>query len=103
MSSEIETYLKYANLQMAAESLFGVLPTDVAGLVRGAGSMTATTLTDGNNRSSKFTEAQAKQLLDDDKWTVVEHKSNTATGFSGTLFKNTLTNEFVMSFAPRNS
>ena len=28
MTSNITTYLKYANLQMAAESLFGVTPTD---------------------------------------------------------------------------
>jgi Ca2+-binding RTX toxin-like protein len=98
MSTQIETYLKYANLQMAAESLFGVLPTDEAGLITGAASMTEATLTTGNNRSSRFTETQAKQFLDEEKWKVVEHQSNTKTGFSGTLFQNTITKEYVMSF-----
>lgn len=72
MANQITAYLKFANLQMAAESLFGVLPTDIAGLVKGQGSMTELTLTDGNNRSSKFTATQATQFLNDDKWTVVE-------------------------------
>lgn len=51
----------------------------------------------GNNRSSKFTDAQAQKLIDDG-WAVVEHKPDTSTGFSGTLFKNTKTDELVMSF-----
>lgn len=42
----------------------------------------------GNDRSSKFTAVQAQQFIDEG-WTVVEHKSDTTTGFSGTLFKYT--------------
>ncbi|CAN5472378.1 hypothetical protein BH11PSE11_BH11PSE11_04950 [soil metagenome] len=90
------TYLRYANLQMAAESLFGVLPNDPAGIVKDSTSMTNLSLTDGNNRSSKFPTVLAQQFLDDG-WRVVEHKSNTATGFSGTLFRNSNTNELVLS------
>ncbi|MBU2409198.1 MAG: hypothetical protein KKC79_11210, partial [Gammaproteobacteria bacterium] len=40
---------------------------------------------------------QARQFLAE-SWTVLEHKSNTSTGFSGTLFRNTETGEFVLSF-----
>jgi len=88
MANNASTYLKYANLQMAAESLFGVLPSDLPGATRGAASMTTTALEAGNNRSSKFTPTQAAQFLEDG-WTVVQHKSNTLTGFSGTLFRYT--------------
>ena len=95
MTNDITTYLKYANLQIAAESLFGVEPTDAPGKVSTA--MSALTLTSGNNRTSKFTGVQAQQFLADG-WTVVEHESNTKTGFSGTLFRNTQTGEFVLSF-----
>ena len=97
MSNDVSVYLKYANLQMAAESLFGVNNSDDPGTVMGSTSMTLTSLMDGNTRSSRFTRTQAQQLLDDG-WTVVEHKANTATGFSGTLFRNTKTSELVMSF-----
>jgi hypothetical protein len=50
----------------------------------------------GNNRSSKFTDEAAAQFAA--VWSVVEHKSDTTTGFSGTLFKNNATGELVMSF-----
>ena len=36
-------------------------------------------------RSSRFTQIQADEFIKD--WTVVEHISNTTTGFSGTLFR----------------
>jgi hypothetical protein len=88
MANETTTYLKYANLQMAAESLFGITDVDLPGAVRLGTSMSVASLTKGNTRSSKFTETQATQFIADG-WTVVEHKSNTTTGFSGTLFKYT--------------
>jgi trimeric autotransporter adhesin len=97
MEHNVTTYLKYASLQMAAESLFGSDSSSGPGLINGAASMTQDSLTLGNRRSSRFTDVAAKQFLDDG-WTVVENKSNTSTGFSGTLFKNTKTNELVMSF-----
>jgi hypothetical protein len=73
---------------MAAESLFGITDVDLPGAVRLGTSMSVASLTKGNTRSSKFTETQATQFIADG-WTVVEHKSNTTTGFSGTLFKYT--------------
>lgn len=97
MPNAASTYLKYANLQMAAESLFGVGSSAAPGTTTGQGSMTARSLEEGNRRSSRFTSTQATRLLDDG-WTVVEHRSNTTTGFSGTLFKNLATNELVLSF-----
>ena len=51
----------------------------------------------GNGRTSRFTQVQAEEFLADG-WKVVEHKSNTETGFSGTLFKNSNTGELVISF-----
>lgn len=50
----------------------------------------------GNGRASKFTESQATDFAA--KYTVVAHQANTATGFSGTLFKNVSTGEFTLSF-----
>jgi Ca2+-binding RTX toxin-like protein len=70
------TYLVFANLQMAAEA---ILPNGFNGTIPVA------ELTDGNNRASKFTDIDAAQFIKD--WKVVEHKSNTPTGFSGTLFE----------------
>ena len=83
--NEVTTYLKYATLQMAAESLFGITPLSPVGTITGSGSMTPGTLTKGNERSSTFTDVQAQQFAKD--WEVVEHQGDSATGFSGTLFK----------------
>jgi pimeloyl-ACP methyl ester carboxylesterase len=97
MSVDVETLLQYGNLQMAAESLFGVLPSDPPGTVRGgAGSMTLDSLGLGNRRASLFPEPLAQDFLNTG-WEVVEHKSNTTTGFSGTLFRNPQ-GEYVLSF-----
>ncbi|QAU34865.1 calcium-binding protein [Janthinobacterium sp. 17J80-10] len=74
--NQVTTYLKYANLQMAAEAIYSV------GF---SGSISAAILTDGNNRSSKFTDVLAEQFVKD--WRVVAHKANTSTGFSGTVFE----------------
>lgn len=90
MTNEIQAYLRYANVQMAAEALLDRFPVSTEDGLKRA-------LAFGNNRSSKFTTTQADQFVADG-WTVVDHKSNTNTGFSGTLFKNTLTNELVLSF-----
>src|SRR3954470_11395747 len=94
MSSDMEKYLKYANLQMAAESLFGVTVSDPAGTLKSSDSMSVPSLMRGNDRASKFTQTQADQLIADG-WSVVEHQSNTATGLSGTLFKSTQAAERV--------
>ena len=102
MANDIATYLKYANVQMAAEALFGITLVDAAGTTRT--SMSEASLIRGNDRSSKFTTTQAAEFADD--WTVVEHISNTETGFSGTLLRarhsdaarGIVAGELVMSF-----
>lgn len=82
MANETNTYLKYALLQMAAESLFDIKPTAAPGTATTF--MNEGTLTIGNTHASRFTSVQAAQFVKD--WKVVEHISNTSTGFSGTLF-----------------
>jgi Ca2+-binding RTX toxin-like protein len=99
----IADYLKFANLQMAAEALYGFnAVTDGATLVPGelgpSSPLDADNLTTGNLHASKFspTEVTLSKLTTD--WIVVEHKSDTTTGFSGTLFKNKDSGELVLSF-----
>ena len=58
MTNSISTYLKYANLQMAAEALFGMTPADAPGKSF-SGEIAPNFLTAGNNHSSKFTDIQA--------------------------------------------
>lgn len=79
MSTDAKTLLKFANLQMAAEAV------DLSAGITGNDYTAA--LVKGNNSSSKFTDVQAAEFAAN--WEVVEHKSNTATGFSGTLFRYT--------------
>ncbi len=99
MTNVASIYLKCASLQMAAETV---------GLsrVREGTMQLKDALIDGNRRSSKFTPVQAQQFVDDG-WTIVDHKSNTTTGFSGTLFRYTgpsdpsrglVSGELVLSF-----
>jgi pimeloyl-ACP methyl ester carboxylesterase len=83
MANDIATYLKYANLQMAAEALFGKQLSDPGATF--SGEIEPSVLTFGNTRASKFTATQATEFAS--LWEVVEHISNTPTGFSGTLFK----------------
>ena len=95
----VATYLKFANLQMAAEA------TELDQYLAGSLSL-KTALTDGNERRSRFTSGLADQFVSD-QWTVLDYKADTGTGFSGTLFKydgptdasRDLTNgELVLSF-----
>lgn len=67
--------LTMANVQMAAEAI---------GLSTGmTQTLLETALKRGNERSSKFTPTQAEAFAKE--WTVVAHKPDTKTGFSGTL------------------
>jgi trimeric autotransporter adhesin len=70
--SQATLYLKFANLQIAAERDW---TTSV---------MSPEELRKGNDRSSKFTATAAEQFTLD--WEVVEQR-NTTSGFSGTLFR----------------
>jgi|APLak6261671648_1056085.scaffolds.fasta_scaffold01641_2 pimeloyl-ACP methyl ester carboxylesterase len=86
----IADYLKFANLQMAAEALYDFNATPpgtnlTPGDKRTDVSLTVANLTDGNLHASKFSAIEAAKFVD--QWKVVEHISNTSTGFSGTLFQ----------------
>ncbi|MBI3093245.1 MAG: hypothetical protein HYY97_00060 [Rhodocyclales bacterium] len=78
----ITDYLKYSNLQMAAEAFLanndGTIKLDIK-----------QALIDGNLHASVFTATQATEFAA--QWQVVAQKSNTGTGFSGTLFRCKLT------------
>ena len=95
----ISELLKFANLQMASEALFGFDAIDANGTLtpgKTSNDLTPQNLIIGNRHASKFTSIDAADFSK--KWSVIEHISNTATGFSGTLFKNLETNEYVISF-----
>ena len=79
--------LAFANVQMAAEVLFGLADGGPGSVFSGGfdSPQRLAFLTEGNNRASKFTMAQATEFAQ--IWEVVEHKSNMPTGFSGTLFR----------------
>ena len=101
----IADYLKYANLQMAAEAFLVV--------EKGTSTIIATgtpkenlivALIQGNDRASRFTQSEAQKFEAD--WEVVAQIPNTQTGFSGTLFRCKVTDpsrglvegEYVISF-----
>ena len=86
----VSSYLKYVNLQMAAEAI------DLQRVMNGETTLRSA-LVRGNDRRSQFTNVLADQFIDDG-WIVLDHKGDTGTGFSGTLFKNKNTNELVVSF-----
>ena len=86
---DITTAYKYVNLQMAAEALYGFKATKST-LTPGAQTpdgyvLTDDVLKDGNLHASKFTATQAAEFSA--HWKVIEHMSNTTTGFSGTLLQ----------------
>jgi hypothetical protein len=91
----IAEMLKYANLQMAAEALYGFKakftpnqdPGSLTDFETGHfnRALTVDILTDGNEHASRFAPTEAEKFAA--QWTVVDHISNTTTGFSGTLFQ----------------
>jgi hypothetical protein len=89
----VTDYLKYADLQMAAEAFILDPKTYV---FRNTGQLLIDALKEGNDHASRFTEVQAIEFAK--HWEVVDQQANTPTGFSGTLFRNKDTNELVMSF-----
>ncbi|MGK6306992.1 calcium-binding protein [Variovorax sp. DT-64] len=89
----IADYLKYADLQMAAEAF---IRDAAANTFSGSGEDLIRALVRGNDHASVFTRQQAIEF--EKHWKVEDQIANTATGFSGTLFRNKDTNELVMSF-----
>jgi hypothetical protein len=70
--------LALANVQMAAEARLDRFNTSTPSGLRDA-------LVFGNERSSKFTPTAAAAFATE--WIVVDHQTNTGSGFSGTLFR----------------
>ncbi len=87
----IPEYLKYADLQMAAEAF---VRDQITKELKNDDQL-LDVLTDGNNHASKFTTIQAQAFID--QWEVIDQISNTNTGFSGTLFRSRDTKELVIS------
>ncbi|MCF8152441.1 MAG: hypothetical protein K9K30_01630 [Burkholderiaceae bacterium] len=89
----VADYLKYANLQMAAEAFLVDIDENGNATIKND---IPKALTEGNLHASKFTETEATQFAAE--WEVVAQMTNTKTGFSGTLFRNRDTREYVISF-----
>jgi pimeloyl-ACP methyl ester carboxylesterase len=92
----IAEYLKYANLQMAAEAFLKDKVIDPEtnkeiDRVRYSGRPLIDALIDGNNHASRFTESEATKF--ESEWEIVAQLPNTTTGFSGTLFRCKVTDE----------
>ena len=96
------TLLEFANLQVAAEALYGKKksqPNWKDNVVNakpnseknnekeGFVEILVRDLTTGNERTSRFTKTQAAEFAQ--KWEIVSHIASTGTGFSGTLFRAT--------------
>ncbi|MBR6026348.1 MAG: hypothetical protein IK065_01960, partial [Neisseriaceae bacterium] len=93
--------LEFANLQIAAEALYGLMANKERGITENKLGNPANIennpiitnnrdelidfLTDGNYHSSKFSTTQAEQFVEN--WEIVSHIANTSSGFSGTLFE----------------
>ncbi len=103
----IAEMLKFANLQMAAEALYGfstrkrdpvsMSPGDLLSATgHYSGAIPSEVLKDGNEHASRFAQTEAEKFIG--QWVVKDHLSNTTTGFSGTLFFNSNTDEYVLSF-----
>ncbi|MBI5107177.1 MAG: hypothetical protein HZA62_00375, partial [Rhodocyclales bacterium] len=84
--STVAEYLKYANLQMAAEAFLVDIDANGNETVK---SDIPKALIAGNNHSLIFTDTVATEFAT--QWEVVDQRANTSTGFSGTLFRCKLT------------
>lgn len=76
--------LDYSKVQIVAEGMFGFAHVDAPAATR-TGTIQDEWLTQGNDHSSRLTDADIKEFKNN--WDLVEHIANTATGFSGTLLK----------------
>jgi len=99
--SNISTWLQFATQQMAAESYLDGIDWNNAEQVK-------TRLRLGNNRPgfpetgfTRFTGTPTQGLQDQafvDRYQIIDHHANDATGFSATLMKDTATNTYTLSF-----
>jgi hypothetical protein len=84
----IADYFKYATLQMAAEAF---LKDPKTGDDNYTGNLLIDALKAGNNHASFFVETEAEKFAN--QWEVLAQQPNTASGFSGTLFRCKVTDE----------
>ncbi len=78
----VAEYLKFANLQLAAEAFIRDPST---GVLSGSGPALEAKLVAGNLHASRFTTAAALDFAN--HWQALDQKINSNTGFSGTLFQ----------------
>jgi hypothetical protein len=94
--SNLSLWLRFAQQQIAAESyLHDININDPAAV--------AAALIRGNNRQgfpeeglTRLTQIQAQQFTQ--RYQIVDHHANDATGFSATLMRDTQTGEYTLSF-----
>jgi len=100
VQSSISTWLKFALQQMVAESYLDDIPINDPLEVQGA-------LIRGNNNrrfvteneftgKTRMTTLQAQEFTQ--RYQIVDHHANDATGFSATLMRDTATGEYTLSF-----
>ena len=82
MSTNNQSYLRYAHVQMAAEAF--LIDPDTGNVFEN-GERFRLALQTGNEFNSKFSVSHAVEF--DKNWEVVAHQPNTASGFSATLFR----------------
>jgi hypothetical protein len=100
-SLSVNQYIKYANVQMAAESF---IRSKESGDLQPSGQPLVDALINGNGHNSRFTKPQAENFAT--HWIALDQRANTPTGFSGTLFRciqddpatGAKTGELVLSF-----
>ena len=99
MSTNIKTWLDFAVQQMAAESYLDQFVVQGVSLQQ--------VLIDGNNDrrvipldhftvKTQFADLHAQQFVQ--RYQIVDHHANDATGFSATLMRDTTTGEYTLSF-----
>lgn len=100
--NDISTYLEFSNLQIASEAFIGnTRDQERPGTEKNDIKWRdAEELKRGDFHTSKFTDIEAQGFIQ--RWKVVQHKANTATGFSGTLFEAKASIGCALAHHPQN-
>ena len=98
--NDISTYLEFSNLQIASEAFIGDSQLEKPGKIVSGNEFKRSDLIDGNKHTSKFTETAADEFMQ--HWRVVEHITNTKTGFSDTLFEAKASIGYALAHHPQN-
>jgi len=98
--NDISTYLEFSNLQIASEAFIGKSQSKDPGTIISGKYFERDNLIKGNGHTSKFTETAADEFMQ--HWRVVEHITNTKTGFSGTLFEAKASIGCALAHHPQN-